>query len=74
MALSRDPFMNALRATYGYALTCHKAQGGEWSEVFVNLAGTSLYARRGKELYQWIYTAITRAKDQLNLISGRFIS
>jgi ATP-dependent exoDNAse (exonuclease V) alpha subunit len=74
LALSRDPFMNALRATYGYALTCHKAQGGEWSEVFVNLAGRSLYVRRGKELYQWIYTAITRAKDQLSLISGQFIS
>jgi hypothetical protein len=41
--------------------------------VFVNLAGTSLYARRGKELYQWAYTAITRAKENLHLIWGRFI-
>jgi ATP-dependent exoDNAse (exonuclease V) alpha subunit len=73
LALSRDPFMNALRATYGYALTCHKAQGGEWDEVFINLAGNSLYARRGKELYQWIYTALTRAKEQLHLITGRFV-
>jgi hypothetical protein len=72
-ALSNDPFMNALRATYGYALTCHKAQGGEWEEVFVNLAGTSLYARRGKELYQWAYTAITRAKEKLHFITGRFV-
>jgi ATP-dependent exoDNAse (exonuclease V) alpha subunit len=72
-ALSKDPFMNALRATYGYVLTCHKAQGGEWEEVFVNLAGTSLYARRGKELYQWVYTAITRAKEKLHFITDRFV-
>ncbi|MDR2652954.1 MAG: AAA family ATPase [Prevotellaceae bacterium] len=73
IALSKDPYMNALRATYGYALTCHKAQGGEWEEVFINLAGNSLFARRGKELYQWIYTALTRAKEQLHLITGRFV-
>jgi ATP-dependent exoDNAse (exonuclease V) alpha subunit len=73
MALSSDPYMNALRATYGYALTCHKAQGGEWEEVFINLAGNSLYVRRGKELYQWIYTALTRAKEQLHLITGKFV-
>jgi hypothetical protein len=73
-ALYGDPYMNALRATYGYALTCHKAQGGEWEEVFINFAGTSLYARRGKELYQWIYTAITRAKEKLHLISGKFVT
>jgi ATP-dependent exoDNAse (exonuclease V) alpha subunit len=73
IALSRDPYMNALRATYGYVLTCHKAQGGEWEEVFINLAGNSLYARRGKELYQWIYTALTRAKEQLHLITGKFV-
>jgi ATP-dependent exoDNAse (exonuclease V) alpha subunit len=73
IALCRDPYMNALRATYGYALTCHKAQGGEWDEVFINLAGTSLYARRGKELYQWTYTALTRAKEQLHLITDRFV-
>jgi ATP-dependent exoDNAse (exonuclease V) alpha subunit len=72
-ALSKDPFMNALRASYGYVLTCHKAQGGEWEEVFVNLAGAGIYARRGKELYQWAYTAITRAKEVLYLIVGQFV-
>jgi Iap family predicted aminopeptidase len=61
-----DPYLNALRTTYGYALTCHKSQGGEWNEVFLYLE-KSLYARRGTELYQWAYTAVTRAKDFLHI-------
>jgi ATP-dependent exoDNAse (exonuclease V) alpha subunit len=73
VALSHDPIMNALHATYGYVLTCHKAQGGEWQEVFVNLSGNSLFIRRGKELFQWAYTAVTRAREYLHLIAARFI-
>jgi ATP-dependent exoDNAse (exonuclease V) alpha subunit len=61
-----DPYLNALRTTYGYALTCHKSQGGEWNEVFLYLQ-KSLYARRGSELYQWAYTAVTRAKKTLHI-------
>ncbi len=33
----KDPYLNALKTVYGYALTCHKAQGGEWNEVFLYL-------------------------------------
>jgi len=62
----KDPYLNALRTTYGYALTCHKSQGGEWCEVFLYLE-KSLYRRRGVELYQWAYTAVTRAKDYLHI-------
>jgi len=61
-----DPYLNALRVTYGYALTCHKGQGGEWNEVFLYL-DKSLFARRGTELYQWAYTAVTRTKDFLHI-------
>jgi hypothetical protein len=61
-----DPYLNALRTTYGYALTCHKSQGGEWNEVFLYLE-KSLYARRGTELFQWAYTAVTRAKETLHI-------
>ena len=64
--MMEDPYLNALRATYGYALTCHKSQGGEWNEVFLYLE-RSLYARRGTEFYQWAYTAVTRAKDFLHI-------
>ena len=64
--MMEDPYLNALRTAYGYALTCHKSQGGEWNEVFLYLE-KSLYARRGTELYQWAYTAVTRAKDFLHI-------
>ncbi|MDR0981883.1 MAG: ATP-dependent helicase [Culturomica sp.] len=59
-----DPFLNALRTAYGYALTCHKSQGGEWNQIFLYM-GTSIFRRRSSELYQWAYTAITRAKEYL---------
>ena len=72
-ALLKDTYMNALQATYGYALTCHKAQGGEWDEVFVNLSN-SVYRMRGKNLLQWAYTAITRAKERLHFINNWLIS
>ncbi|MDR1653733.1 MAG: AAA family ATPase [Prevotellaceae bacterium] len=71
-ALLKDPYMNALQATYGYALTCHKAQGGEWDEVFVNLS-KSVYRMRGKNQLQWVYTSITRAKEQLHFINNWLI-
>ncbi len=59
-----DAYLNALRATYGYCLTCHKSQGGEWDEVFLYL-GKSLYSQRGSALYQWAYTAVTRTRNKL---------
>jgi ATP-dependent exoDNAse (exonuclease V) alpha subunit len=67
-----DPYLNALRATYGYALTCHKSQGGEWNEVFLYLQ-KSLYSRRGSELYQWAYTAVTRARKTLHIVDNWLI-
>lgn len=39
-ALAEDPFVNALHVRYGYAVTCHKSQGGEWPHVFVDCAWT----------------------------------
>ena len=53
-----DPYVGALRVRYGYALTCHKAQGGEWEHVFLN----PLYRR---DDLRWCYTAITRASQHL---------
>ena len=38
-ALAEDPFVNALHVRYGYAVTCHKSQGGEWPHVFVTAHG-----------------------------------
>ncbi|MFT4154572.1 ATP-dependent DNA helicase [Parafilimonas sp.] len=53
-----DAFVSALKVRYGYALTCHKAQGGEWRNVFIN----PLF---NKENLKWVYTAVTRASVDL---------
>lgn len=68
-AMMKDKYLNCLRAKYGYAVTCHKAQGGEWNEVFLFLEN-SMYGMKRKELLGWWYTAVTRAKKQLNLANA----
>ncbi|MDR2292873.1 MAG: AAA family ATPase [Prevotellaceae bacterium] len=60
-AMWTDMYLNALRTVYGFALTCHKAQGGEWDHVYLDLS--RMYSTPAS--YQWLYTAITRAKIQL---------
>ena len=57
-ALKNDPYFNALRVKYGYAITCHKSQGGEWDTTFVDY-----YGRTGlkNDALRWSYTATTRA-------------
>ena len=60
----KDEYVNALRAVYGYVLTCHKAQGGEWDYVYLDIP-RSLPFRPDNTAYQWLYTAMTRAKEQL---------
>ena len=57
-ALEKDPYFNALRVKYGYAITCHKSQGGEWDTTFVDYSGrTGL----NNDALRWSYTATTRA-------------
>jgi ATP-dependent exoDNAse (exonuclease V) alpha subunit len=62
-----DEYLNCLRATYGYAVTCHKAQGGEWNDVFLFLEDR-MYGMKHPELCKWWYTSITRAKQEINLV------
>lgn len=57
--LKKDPYFNALRVKYGYAITCHKAQGSEWDTIFVDYRGQ--VGIRDAQL-RWCYTALTRAK------------
>lgn len=64
--MMEDPYLNCLRAKFGYAVTCHKAQGGEWNEVYLFLE-KSMYAMPRSEMFRWWYTAITRAKEHLHL-------
>ena len=71
--MKSDPYLNAIRAVYGYSLTCHKSQGGEWEEVYLYLH-KSMYVMKPPGLYQWWYTSITRAKKTLFVNDDWFIS
>ncbi|CAK0755758.1 exodeoxyribonuclease V [Gammaproteobacteria bacterium] len=62
-ALRADPYFNALRIKFGYAVTCHKAQGGEWKNTFLNCKTTMGYFN--SSYFRWLYTGITRAKENL---------
>lgn len=76
-AIMQDAYFNCLLMKYGYAVTCHKAQGGEWDNVFTvwdndNLDGFNCFTdkqrRAGKTdqyFYRWAYTAVTRASKTL---------
>ena len=67
-----DSYLNALKAVYGYALTCHKSQGGEWNEVFLYL-DNKIHGISKPGIYQWMYTSITRTKETLHLVNDWFI-
>lgn len=63
--LRTDPYFNCLRLKFGYAITCHKAQGGEWAEAWVSMQTGR--GQRNETYFRWAYTAITRAKTHLHL-------
>lgn len=63
-----DIYYNALQVKYSYAITCHKAQGGQWKNVFLD----QVYMPKEyltKDYFRWLYTAFTRATDTLYLIN-----
>lgn len=61
--MKTDPYLHALICKYGYAITCHKAQGGEWEKVFVDM--DRLGGTQTNGYFRWAYTAITRSSKQL---------
>lgn len=67
-AMMEDPYYNALQAKYGYCVTCHKAQGGQWKHVYVDMSGIDP-TELDESFYRWIYTAITRATDKIFFIN-----
>jgi ATP-dependent exoDNAse (exonuclease V) alpha subunit len=67
-ALRKDPFLNALQVKFAYALTCHKAQGGQWQAVFVD-HGYLKEDMVNSEFARWLYTAVTRASEKLFLLN-----
>ncbi|NDW17882.1 ATP-dependent endonuclease [Dysgonomonas sp. 216] len=66
--MKTDPYYNAVHVKYGYAITCHKAQGGEWKNVFLDLGYIS-EDFLGENFYRWLYTALTRASQKLYLVN-----
>ena len=64
----KNPYYNALQVKYGYAVTCHKAQGGQWKRVFID-QGYVTPEMAGPDYYRWLYTAFTRASEKLYLVN-----
>ena len=64
--LRSDSYFNALRLKFGYAITCHKAQGSEWNHVFVKCK--THQSRLSADYFRWLYTAITRTAKKLYLL------
>ena len=63
-----NPYFQAIQVKFGYAVTCHKAQGGQWEAVFVD-QGYFVDDMWDKEYMRWLYTAITRARKKLYLVN-----
>ncbi len=66
--IRENPYFNALQVKFAYAVTCHKAQGGQWKAVFVD-QGYLTKEMINTEYLRWLYTAFTRATEKLYLIN-----
>lgn len=66
--IRQNPYFNALQVKYAYAVTCHKAQGGQWEAVFID-HGYLLEDMITIDLLRWFYTAFTRPKSRLYLVN-----
>jgi exodeoxyribonuclease-5 len=66
MAVKNNSYFNALQVKYSYAITCHKSQGGQWKNVFIEQP----YLPDGPDFgyFRWLYTAVTRAQSNLYLV------
>ena len=64
--LRENPHFNALQIKYAYAVTCHKAQGGQWKNIFID-QGFIPEDGRDEDYYRWLYTALTRATQTVYL-------
>lgn len=67
-AIRQDPYFNALQVKFAYAVTCHKAQGGQWSHVYVD-QGYMTDDMLSPDYIHWLYTAFTRATEMLYLVN-----
>jgi exodeoxyribonuclease-5 len=67
-AVRKDPWFNALQIKFAYAVTCHKAQGGQWERVFID---QGMFNRNPVSIdyLRWFYTALTRSTDKVYLVN-----
>ena len=68
-AMKQNPFFNALQVKFGYALTCHKTQGGQWPTVFIDAPFFPDNEPLQTSDIRWFYTAVTRAQRQLYFVN-----
>lgn len=66
--LKKNPFFNALQIKFAYAVTCHKAQGGQWDAVFID-QGFLTDEMLNTDFLRWLYTAVTRSTTELFLVN-----
>lgn len=66
--LRQNEYFNALQVKYAYAVTCHKAQGGQWTDIFIDQGGVR-DDERPDDYYRWLYTALTRATGNVYLVN-----
>ena len=70
MSAMENPYYNAIQAKYAYCVTCHKAQGGQWRHIYIDMGGIPDDAI-GTDFYRWLYTALTRATEKVFLLGIR---
>ena len=68
LKVKNNPFLKAVQVKFSYSLTCHKTQGGQWKVVLIDL-GYFTEEKLDKEFVRWLYTAVTRATEQVYLIN-----
>jgi exodeoxyribonuclease-5 len=66
--LKKDPYYNALQIKFAFAVTCHKAQGGQWPAVFID-QGYLTDEMLNTEFLRWLYTGVTRSTSELFLVN-----
>ncbi|MEM7163384.1 MAG: AAA family ATPase [Bacteroidota bacterium] len=67
-AVTKNEFFNALEIKFGYTVTCHKSQGGQWPIVFIDL-GYFTEDMLDRNFIRWLYTALTRASEKVYLVN-----
>ncbi len=64
-----NEYYQALQIKHAYCMTVHKAQGGQWQHVYIDLSGISSESMGDEEFVRWLYTAMSRTKDRLYLLN-----